>query len=543
MNTPSHMPTIHLVGAGPGDPDLLTLAGAKALANAAVIIYDALANPALLSLAPPAAEKIYVGKSAGAHTLTQDQINQLLVTKAHELAAQIGNGQSAIRNASIVRLKGGDPFVFGRGGEEAQFLRAHNIPFTVIPGITAGIAAPAYAGIPVTHRDFSTSVTLITAHEKEETPELSTQSSALRTPYSALAALLHAGGTLVFYMSVKSLPNLTQKLLAENAHPDTPAALIRWGTRPDQQSLTTTLANLPTAAASIKPPAITILGKVVSLRDELNWFEQRPLFGQTILVTRARDQASSLAAGLAALGARVLEAPTIEIHPPADEDLPAIDDALLHLPAYDWILFTSPNAVHHSWQRLQHLDFDARHFAASDIASIGPATTEALAKIGLTPNLQSPRNTSEDLARALLQKIGNGQSEIGNQRILLLRTNIAPTTLPDTLRAAGAQITDLPIYRTFPPKSLPPEILAALENNEITWTTFTSASTAANLWNLLPENLRQKIALTNRASIGPSTTTALQTLSPTWTPTTQSPTPSIPALIDAILTATHNAHP
>jgi uroporphyrinogen III methyltransferase/synthase len=538
MTTPRPLPTVHLVGAGPGDPDLLTLAGAKALSSAAVVIYDYLANPALLSLAPPAAEKIYVGKSAGAHTLTQDQINQLLVTKAHELAAQIANGQSAIRNASIVRLKGGDPYVFGRGGEEAQFLRDHNIPFTIIPGITAGIAAPAYAGIPVTHRDFSTSLTLITAHEKEDSPD-----ESARINYPALAALLRSGGTLAFYMGVKSLPNLTQKLLAENAPSDTPAALIRWGTRPDQQTLTTTLADLPTAAASIKPPAITILGKVVSLRSELNWFERRPLFGQTILVTRARDQASSLAAGLAALGARVLEAPTIEIHPPADQDLPAIDDALLHLPAYDWILFTSPNAVHHTWQRLQHLDFDARHFAASDIASIGPATTDALHQIGLTPNLQSPRNTSEDLARALVEKIGNGQSEIGNLRILLLRTNIAPATLPDALRTAGAQITDLPIYRTLPPESLPPEILAALENNEITWTTFTSASTAANLWNLLPEYLRQKIAHTRRASIGPSTTTALQTLSPTWTPTTQSPTPSIPALINAILTATHNAHP
>ncbi len=550
--TPSNrpLPTVHLVGAGPGDPNLLTLAGAKALASAAVVIYDYLANPELLSLAPESAERIYVGKSAGAHTLTQDQINQLLVDKAHKLAQQLETRNSKLETPTIVRLKGGDPYVFGRGGEEAQHLRKHHIPFTVIPGITAGIAAPAYAGIPVTHRNFSTSVTLITAHEKEEPANsaLSTQHSALapandaeiRTDYTALAKLLTSGGTLVFYMGVKSLPSLTQKLLAAGAPPETPAAVIRWGTRPDQKTLTAPLNQIAQTveAAQLKPPAITVIGQVVSLRDDnapLDFFESRPLFGQTILVTRSRQQASTLAQGLSALGAKVLEAPTIQILPATDEQLVSIDQTLLHLPAYDWILFTSANGVRAAWQRLQHLGFDARHFAASNLAAVGPATTDALRDIGLTPDITPNRNLSSDLFTAIEKHLEDNDENIAEKRFLLLRADIATPTLPDALRAAGATVDDLPVYQTLPATELPKEILAALENNEITWTTFTSASTATNLWNLLPPNLREKIAQTRRASIGPQTSTALRTVSPTWSPTVEAPTHDIPTLIQTMV--------
>jgi uroporphyrinogen III methyltransferase/synthase len=528
-------PTVHLVGAGPGDPNLLTLAGAKALASAAVVIYDYLANPELLALAPPTAEKIYVGKSAGQHTLTQDQINQLLVDKAHALAQQTQQTQhSALstQHSSIVRLKGGDPYVFGRGGEEAEFLHRHHIPFTIVPGITAGIAAPAYAGIPVTHRNFSTSVTLITAHEKEDTPD-----DSQRVNHPALAQLLASGGTLVFYMGVKSLPSLTQKLLAAGAPPETPAAVIRWGTRPDQQTLTAPLNQIAATveAAKLKPPAITVIGQVVSLRPTLNFFESRPLFGQTILVTRSRQQASALAEGLAALGAKVLEAPTIQILAPSEEQLHAIDQTLLHLPAYDWILFTSANGVRATWQRLGHLGFDARHFAASNLAAVGPATADALKEIGLTPDLVPERNLSSDLATALQKHLGDNDERLAEKRFLLLRADIATSSLPDALRAAGATVDDLAVYQTAPATALPPEVLAALEADAITWTTFTSASTATNLHQLLPENLRQKIAHTRRASIGPQTSAALRALS--WPPTIEAATHDIPTLLQAILAA------
>ncbi|HEY4328516.1 MAG TPA: uroporphyrinogen-III C-methyltransferase, partial [Phycisphaerae bacterium] len=284
---PTNSPIVFLVGAGPGDPGLLTMAGAAALKRAAVVVYDYLANPELLSLAPPTAQRIYVGKSGIQHTKTQAEINALLVDKARELAAieNLKSGGAKIENPVIVRLKGGDPYVFGRGGEEAEHLRAAGIPFVEIPGITAGIAAPAYAGIPVTHRDFASTITLITGHERDDAATNARGETIPneegRVNYEALAKL---DGTLVFYMGVKSLPLITQKLIAAGSDPQTPAAVIRWGTRADQQTVTGTLATIVdhVQSAGIKAPAITIVGKVVSLRTAggeggLNWFEERPL--------------------------------------------------------------------------------------------------------------------------------------------------------------------------------------------------------------------------------------------------------------------------
>ncbi len=575
--------TVYLVGAGPGDPGLITVAGAEALRRAAVVVYDYLANPRLLDLVPPHAQRIYVGKSAGQHTLTQNEINQLLVDKARELAntsptsslraATVRERPTAgsppassplttdhwpLTTRTVVRLKGGDPYVFGRGGEEAETLRAAHIPFVVIPGITSGIAAPNYAGIPVTHRDFATTLTLITGHEKE-TPVTADQSSdydvsmangksqmanppapspADRINYPALAQLARTG-TLCFYMGVKALPHITQKLLAAGLDPATPAAVIRWGTHPHQRTVTGTVSTIVdvVAQAAITAPAMTIIGKVVSLRGTegggLNWFEQRPLFGQTILVTRTRQQSSELTARLTDLGASVLEAPTIELAPPADEDWPAIDASLSHIPAYDWVVFTSANGVRAAWNRLRHLGFDARHFAASEVAAIGPATAEALAQIGIIPDLLPEKFVGEELAAALRATMENGKLKIANQRFLLLRADIARPVLRDELQKAGATVDDIPIYRTTRPAALPEEVLAALREARVNWITFTSASTADNFHALLPANLREAARRCRTLSIGPLTTAALQKLG--WQPTIESPQHDIPGMVTAFM--------
>jgi uroporphyrinogen III methyltransferase/synthase len=517
--------TVYLVGAGPGDPNLLTVAGANALKNAAVVVYDYLANPELLKLAP-GAELIYVGKSGNQHTKTQDEINQILADKARELNAR----NPKMETPNVVRLKGGDPYVFGRGGEEAEFLREHNIPFVEIPGITAGIAAPAYAGIPVTHRDFTSSITLVTGHEKEDGGD-----EGGRVNYDALAKL---DGTLVFYMGVKSLPLITQRLIAAGSDPATPVAVIRWGTRATQQTVTGTLATIAEIVhqAGIKAPAITVVGRVVSLRPALNWFEERPLFGQRIVVTRTRQQASELSSQLAALGAQVLEAPTIELLPPADDQWAEIDKHLMQMPAYDWIVFTSANGVRAAWERLRLLEFDARHFAASSVAAIGPATAEALHEIGIHPDLIPEKFVGEELAAALKATIAAEGEQIRHKRFLLLRADIARPVLREELRKLGATVEDVAIYRTARPAALPQDVIAALqEATPPDWITFTSASTATNLWEMLAPDQRQKVASIKRASIGPITSAAMTKLgNGEWTPTIEAAQHDIAGLVAAI---------
>src|SRR3954452_17208518 len=325
---------VYLVGAGPGDPGLITVRGAKLLATADVVVYDYLSNPQLLSHCRPGVESIYVGKKAAEHSMAQENINALLVEK----------GRAGKR---VVRLKGGDPFVFGRGGEECEFLAAAGVAFEVVPGITAAIAVPAYAGIPVTHRDFNSSFTFITGHEKEE--EYQDPDRRGREPargssdidWTSIANL----PCLAFYMGVKSLPRICQKLIEHGMAPDTPAATIRWGTTPRQRTVVGMLADLPqrVAEAKLAPPALTIVGRVVTLRDTMNWFERRPLFGQTVVVTRTRQQASGLAERLRELGANVIEAPTIELQPP--DAFSGVDEALHRIDHYDWVVFTSQNGV------------------------------------------------------------------------------------------------------------------------------------------------------------------------------------------------------
>jgi uroporphyrinogen III methyltransferase/synthase len=507
---------VYLVGAGPGDPALITVRGAKLLAAADVVVYDYLSNPQLLSHAPQA-ELIYVGKKAASHSMTQEEINNLLIDRAKQ-------GQR------VVRLKGGDPFVFGRGGEECEALHAAGIRFEVTPGVTAAIAAPAYAGIPVTHRDLNSSFTFITGHEKEE--QYQDPQAKLRDPGAAASDLdwnaLAKLPCLAFYMGVKSLPRICGKLIEHGMSATMSVAVIQWGTMPSQRTIVGTLENIAARAAEAKlsPPAMIIVGQVVSLRETLNWFETRPLFGQTIVVTRTRQQASELSERLIELGARVIEAPTIELHPSANWS--KVDSALHNLSRYDWIIFTSANGLRFTKQRMTELGLDARSFGQAAIAAIGAATASAVrlelfVKVDLTPE----SFVAEALADALQLK-----DQIKGRRFLLLRADIARPLLAQRLQQGGAaQVDDVPIYETKPATALSEELIQAIDAKEVTWITFTSSSTAKNFASLLGD--LRRIDGVKIASIGPITTQTLNELN--LPPTVQADTFDIPGLINALV--------
>ena len=480
---PSKSPAIvHLVGSGPGDPGLLTLRGAKLLEQAEVVVYDFLANPRLLKLCPTA-EVIYVGKKAGAHSLPQEQINALLIEKA-----QAGK--------RVVRLKGGDPFVFGRGAEECQALAAAGIPFEVVPGVTSAIAAAAYAGIPATHRDFNSTFTLVTGHEKED------QISDIA--WDALARL----PCLAFYMGVKALPNICRRLIDNGMDSKTPAAAISWGTLPRQRVVAATLATLAAQVekAGLESPAVTIVGQVVALRETLDWFSRRPLVGKTIVVTRTRDQASQLAEQLEELGAAVIEAPTIEILPPTD--FTAIDAALAEMAGLDWVVFTSANGPAAVRKRLFEIGRDARSFGRAKIAVVGAATAKAVEKeLALKVNLCPTQFSSDALAEELITTCG-----VKGNRILLLRADIGRQEFAQILGTSGAEVKDVAVYLTRPAAALPPEVVEGLKNRQIDWITFTSSSTAINFAALLGDLYREQLVGVKLASIGPITTSTLREL-------------------------------
>jgi uroporphyrinogen III methyltransferase/synthase len=503
--------TVALVGAGPGDPGLITLRGVRLLEQADVVVYDYLASPKLLAHAPHA-EHLFVGKMASRHSMTQDQINALLIERA-----QAGR--------RVVRLKGGDPFVFGRGGEEAEALQQAGVPFLIVPGITAAIAGPAYAGIPVTHRDFNSSFTLITGHEKEE--QYKDDESKTRVPgagasdidWSAIARL----PCVAFYMGVKSLPRITSKLLANGMSPDVPAATIQWGTTTKQRTCVATVGTIADAvkAAGISAPAITIVGKVVTMRDTINWFETRPLFGQTVVVTRTRDQASDLSTRLDALGANVIEAATIEVTPVADRS--SLDAALTGLlgatPApgslgagdasvTPTVVFTSTNGVRAARDRMRELKLDARIFAGCDVAVIGDATARAVRDmLCIEPDVVPERAVAEALADALIAR-GN----VRGRRFILLRAEIGRPVLVDRLRNAGAIVDDIAIYETTIATALPDDLIDALAGGRVNWITFTSSSTARNFVTLLGDAYRDKLTGVKLASIGPVTTDTIRSL-------------------------------
>jgi uroporphyrinogen III methyltransferase / synthase len=502
----SNTGVVYLVGAGPGDPKLITLRAAELLESADVVVYDHLASPLLLSHCPNA-KLIYVGKQSSDHTMTQDDINALLV-------------EQGLLGRRVVRLKGGDPFVFGRGGEECQALHEAGVRFEIVPGITAAIAATAYAGIPVTHRDFNSSFTLVTGHEKDDGARHDSE-----IDFAALAKL----PCVAFYMGAKSLPRICSGLIEYGKDPASPAATIQWGATPRQRTVVGTLADLPekVAAAGIGPPAITIVGKVVTLRPTLSWFEKRPLFGQTIVVTRARQQASELSRKLEDLGASVIEAPTIELTPPDD---PATVRATLAKAAeYDWIVFTSANGVLHTKQLLTEMGRDVRALGQAQIAAIGDRTAQAVRdELCLKVDVCPKRFVAEALADELV-----AGHHVAGKKYLLLRAAIARPILRDRLRAAGvACVDDVAIYQTRRASTLPPGLEHAIDGGLIQWITFTSSSTAKNLVELLGPDYKERLSRAKLASIGPITTETLTELG--LKPTVLAETFDIDGLVAAI---------
>ena len=496
--------TVYLVGAGPGDPGLLTVAGAEALKHADVVVYDYLAGEGLLGFAPPQARRIYVGKQAGDHTLTQDEINALLV-------------KLGLAGHRVVRLKGGDPYVFGRGGEEALALLDAGVPFEEVPGITSGIAAPAYAGIPVTHRLLASNFGVVTGHETPDKDDSDLD-------YKVLAGWR---GTLAFYMGVRNLPPICNGLIAGGLDPATPAAVIHWGTTSRQRVVTSTVADLPAAAeaAGIKPPAIILVGKVVALREKLNWFEARPLFGRRVVVTRARQQASDLTEQLTDLGAEVIELPTIRIEPPSDPG--PLQRAAAEVAGFDWIVFTSVNAVDAFFAALGAAGLDSRALARTKLCSIGPATADRLAAFGLRPDAQPPQYTTDSIADAIA-----AVSPLAGAKVFYPRSDIAPPKLAADLAARGASVADAVAYRTVPEQHDAQHAADLFDEGGVHWVTFTSSSTVTNFLALVgPEKL--KALGTRLASIGPSTSETLRQAG--LTPTVEAEVHTIPGLVSAIL--------
>jgi uroporphyrinogen III methyltransferase / synthase len=446
---------VYLVGAGPGDPKLITVRGREALQRSDVIVFDRLAGPQLLNDARPDAERIYVGKLPDRHTMKQEDINQLLVNLA-------------LQGKTVTRLKGGDPTVFGRVGEEASLLRQHEISYEIIPGITSAISVPAYAGIPVTHRDLASSFSVITGHESPDKLD--------RTIH--WDKVTNATGTLVFLMGVSKIGYISEQLMKHGRPPSTPVALVRWGTRAEQQTLAGTLQDIERKVkeASFQPPAVIIVGEVVRQRETLAWIEDKPLFGQRVLVTRARAQASELAAKIDDLGGEPYPFPVIETRAPAaSETIEAIRNAVLNAESYDWVMLTSVNGVEFFFHWLDRFGIDIRRFHKAKFAAVGPKTSTALASRGIQADLL-PDNFR---AEGLLDRLGDLLKP--GQKALLPRGDLAREVLPQGLKAKGVEPIEIDVYETKPvtPQDLwLPEMLA---NGEIHMITFTSSSTVVNL--------------------------------------------------------------
>ena len=508
---------VYLLGAGPGDPGLLTLKARDALARADVVVYDALANPSLLDHARPDAERIYVGKIADRHALPQHEINALLVRKAQEDGGKV-----------VARLKGGDPYIFGRGGEEAEALVAAGVPFEEVPGVTSAIAAPAYAGIPLTHRDFASSVTIITGHESPDKP-----GSVHNWP-----ALARSASTLVFVMGMKNLPDIAANLIRAGMDPQTPAALIYRGTTPRQRSLVAPLADLPgeAVAQGFTNPCVIVVGRVARLHESLDWFGQKPLLGRRVVVTRAREQASGLAQRLTRLGAEVIQFPTIEICE-ADDYAP-LDAAIAGLDGYDWLIFTSVNGVRHFWGRLAAAGKDSRALAGLRVAAIGPATAEALTERGIRADFIPLKYQAEDVAEGLKAVAGK---DIAGMRFLLPRAREAREVLPDELRKAGAVVDVVAAYVTVPAAARKDEVLGLLTAGELDCVSFGSSSTVENFLALIPADLLRAHPETVLAAIGPVTAATLRRHGLTATVMPEDYT--IPALAEAIAAHFSPQHP
>jgi uroporphyrinogen III methyltransferase/synthase len=489
---------VFLVGAGPGDPGLITVRGWDVLRQATVVIYDALVDRALLDVAPAGAELIDAGKRAKAHKLSQDEINRLILEKALE-----GN--------TVVRLKGGDPYLFGRGAEEIIYLAAYGVDCEMIPGVTAGIAAPAAAGIPVTHRDYASTLTLVTGHEDPTKVESSVD-------YRSLAGLILAGGTVCFYMGVGRLAEIVGELQKNGASRETPMAVVQWGTTPRQRSVRTTVGFGPrdVEAAGVGSPAIIVVGRVAGIQEPgLDFASRRLLFGQRVVITRTRHQASDLRQGLDRLGALTLEAPTIELVPPR-EGWAAVDEQIKRIGEYDWLILTSANGVTALAERLSLLGLDARCLGSGvrggvKVAAIGDATAEASqSRLCVRPDLVPTKFVAESLAAELIAGYG-GSMGMSGKRCLLLRADIARPALPRMLREAGAEVAEFSVYETRRVSCLPEGVWLALRAGEVDWMTFTSSSTAENMVAILGEE-RELLTRVKLASIGPITSETMKSL-------------------------------
>ncbi len=505
MHSNNETGKVFLVGAGPGDPGLITVKGADCIARADVVVYDYLASPTLLAHANPDAEMIYVGKKGGDHTLPQDGINALIVEKAKQ-----GN--------VVARLKGGDPFIFGRGGEEAEVLIAAGIPFEVVPGVTAAIGASAYAGIPLTHRDYTSDVAFVTGHEDPTKAESSVNWKALATGI----------GTLVFFMGVKNLPAIAANLVANGRSADTPAAVIRWGTTPKQKTVTATLGTIveETRRAGIKAPAIIIVGGVVNLRKTMQWFEKRPLMGRRIVVTRAREQASGLVQRLTEYGAECIQCPTIQVGPPPD--WAGLDRAIETIDQYSWIVFTSVNGVDYFFRRLFENGLDVRALGHIKTAAIGPATADRLRTWGLKSDIIPESYRAESVVEAF------SATPVKGSRILLPRAMEARSVLPVELTRMGAMVDEVTAYETRQAENSAADLIARLTERTIDMVTFTSSSTVKNFHRLLPPDRVDRLMKgVSVASIGPITSQTARDLG--FSVTIEADTYTVPGLIQAIL--------
>ena len=498
--------TVYLVGAGPGDAGLLTMRGAELLARADVVVYDALIHQDLLRLAPKGTEIIYAGKRSKDHAIPQDELNDLLVAKARE-------------GKTVVRLKGGDPYVFGRGGEEAAELAAAKIPFEVVPGISSVIAAPNYAGIPLTHRDYSSSFTVITGHEDPE-------KQGAGVDWAQIAKI---PGTKVILMGVERIRELSANLIQNGMSPETPVAMIRWGTTGRQQSIEGTLASIADIVekTGFAAPAVTVIGDVVKLRKSLDWYESRPLFGRRVVVTRTREQASQLSRQLAELSADVLEIPTIKIVP--TDRKADLADALLELNSYDWIVFTSPNGVTMFFESFFKAFEDMRDIGGVRIAAVGPATAAKLRELHLKVDLMPEEYVAVKIAAAFAKF-----ETIENLKLLLLRAEVATPELPAALEALGGIVDDVACYKTVPETEDINGAAARLLENGADWITFTSSSTVENFHARfdLPVLLK-KFPQIKLASIGPETTRALVSLG--LTPDAEAKPHTIEGLVRALV--------
>ncbi|MBL9176410.1 MAG: uroporphyrinogen-III C-methyltransferase [Verrucomicrobiaceae bacterium] len=469
----------YLVGAGPGDPGLLTLKGKECIESADVLVYDYLCNPEHLRYAKPGTERIYVGKKAGDHTLPQEEINKLIVKLTRE-------------GKTVTRLKGGDPVLFGRGAEEAAELHEAGVRFEIVPGITSAIAGPAYAGIPVTHRSHASMLTIFTGHEDPTKPDTSLD----------YAKLAQADGTKVFLMGVERIEEITGEFLKHGAKPETPMALVRWATHGCQQTLVGTLATMAAKVkeAGFKAPAVAVIGDVVTEREQLNWFEDRPLFGKKIVVTRTRQQASTLSKQLAHLGADVIELPTIRIEPA--EDQLEFGQLVQDCHTYEWIVFTSPNGVDAFFTMFDKLYNDARSIGGARIACVGPGTAEKIKARHLAVDLMPEKNfVAEGLVKAFDQ-----HQNMENVNVLWVRGAETREVIANGLTAMGAIVDEAIGYRTVAETEDNLEALARLKNEGADMITFTSASTVEHFLDLhvqLPENCKI-------ASIGPVTSAAIK---------------------------------